>query len=71
MEGNAFTSIDIGYLDVGLIGDTTAEGISLVPPWGSELSIQSLVLTEYKSVFPVSQQGLLRKCQIEEFIVYI
>ncbi len=44
MEGNAFTSIDIGYLDVGLIGDTTAEGISLVPPWGSELSIQSLVL---------------------------
>ncbi len=44
MEGKSLKSIDIEDLDISLIGTSSAENVTIVPKWGDELTIQSVIL---------------------------
>jgi hypothetical protein len=44
VEGGMIKAIDVATLDISLIGESSAEGISITPALGDELTIQSAVL---------------------------
>ena len=44
MEGKSLKTIDIEDLDISLIGTSSAENVTIVPKWGDELTIQSVIL---------------------------